>query len=367
VATIQERHGINGKPRYRVQVRLRGFPPQTATFERKTDAKEWARQTESDIKAGRYFRTNESKRHTVAQLIDHYLRVAMPRKRPSSQRSQIAQLNWWKKRLGHLLLADLTPAAIAEARDELAHSTARNRKELSPATVVRYLAALGPVLTMAVKELGWLDDTPMRKVTRPRETRGVIRFLSDDERTRLLEACKQSRDPYLYPIVVLALSTGMRRSEIMNLTWDRVDLAREIVVLGAGDTKNAEIRVVPVKGHAREVLGELRRGGASDSAFVFPAPANGTKGPKPIDIESAWRAALKRAEVKDFRFHDLRHSAASYLAMNGESPLVIAAVLGHKTLQMVKRYAHLSEAHTGAVVERMNRKLFGESKREGED
>jgi integrase len=108
----------------------------------------------------------------------------------------------------------------------------------------------------------------------------------------------------------------------------------------------------------RKALAELSGSRTSDSACVFPAPTDVDGTPKPIDIESARRLALKQADVMNSGFHDLRHSAASYLAMNGESPLVIAAVLGHKTLQMVKRYAHLSEARTSAVVERMNSVIF---------
>jgi integrase len=101
-----------------------------------------------------------------------------------------------------------------------------------------------------------------------------------------------------------------------------------------------------------------------DSPFVFPAPFRYGQEPKPIDIQNAWRVAMKRAELKDFRFHDLRHSAASYLAMNGASLAEIAAVLGHKTLAMVQRYAHLSDAHTSKVVERMNTAIFQQKEME---
>jgi len=91
--------------------------------------------------------------------------------------------------------------------------------------------------------------------------------------------------------------------------------------------------------------------------YIFPS-VNGKN--KPKNIETIWRKALKQAKVDNFRFHDLRHSAASYLAMNGASLAEIAEVLGHKTLAMVKRYAHLSEAHTASVVEKMNKKVFGD-------
>jgi len=92
--------------------------------------------------------------------------------------------------------------------------------------------------------------------------------------------------------------------------------------------------------------------------LVFPGPT----GKKPLGIHDAWKNAVKRAEIADFRFHDLRHTFASYLAVNGASLLEIAELLGHKNLNMVKRYAHLSEAHTAGVVARMNEKIFSEGR-----
>ena len=107
-------------------------------------------------------------------------------------------------------LADLTPALIVEQRDKLIRENTVKKTLRSPSTVVRYLAALSHALTIAVKEWGWLDDSPMRKVSKPREPRGRVRFLSDDERKSLLEACKVDSNLFLYTIVVIALSTGMR-------------------------------------------------------------------------------------------------------------------------------------------------------------
>ena len=328
-------------------------------FERKTDAKEWARQTEADMKAGRHFTTIEAKRHTFGQMIDRYLRDVMPHKSIRSMQVQTPQLRWWKDQLGHYLLADVTPALIAETRDELANGMTPSGTPRSPSTVVRYMGALSHCYTIAVKEWGWLNDTPMRKVTKPKEPRSRVRFLSDDERERLLAACRESRSPFLYLVVVLAISTGMRRSEIMNLTWDRVDLYRRMILLRSDDTKNSESRAVPIVGHAYDLLEELAKVRRIDTNLVFPAPVRLGKEPKPLDIQSAWMRALKAAEIENFRFHDLRHSAASYLAMSGATLAEIAEVLGHKTLQMVKRYSHLTEAHTSKVVERMNTAIFG--------
>ena len=355
MANIEKRIS-GGAASYRVKVRLKGFPAQSATFERLTDAKKWAQHTESAIREGRHFKTTEAKRHTLAELIDRYCREVLPSKK--SKIDQAQQLGWWKAEIGSFTLADVSPSLLAEYRDKLGREITIRKKPRSPASVVRYMAALSHAFTVAVKEWGWLEDSPMRKVTKPRESRGRVRFLSDDERALLLKACKESSNPYLYPVVVLALSTGMRQGEIMGLTWEVVDLNRGRAILH--ETKNGERRAVAITGHALDLLNALAKVRRIDSNLVFPAKETRTQKPqKPIDLRTPWETAMKEARLDDFRFHDLRHSAASYLAMNGASLAEIAEVLGHKTLQMVKRYAHLSEGHTARVVASMNQKIFG--------
>lgn len=353
MANIEKRISSDGVTSYRVKIRLKGFPSQSATFERLTDAKKWAQQTESAIREGRHFKTTEAKRHTLAEMIDRYCRDVLPSKK--SAKDQAQQLAWWKSEIGSYSLADVTPSLIGECRDKLGREITVRNKLRSPASVVRYMAALSHTLTIAVKEWGWLEDSPMRKVTKPKESRGRVRFLSDDERMRLLKACKESSNPYLYTVVVLALSTGMRQGEIMCLTWDVVDLNQGRAILH--ETKNGERRAVAITGHALELLKELSKVRRIDCKLLFPAKENAPQ--KPMDLRTPWETAVKRAELHDFKFHDLRHSAASYLAMNGASLAEIAEVLGHKTLQMVKRYAHLSEGHTARVVASMNDKIFG--------
>jgi len=357
MANIQKRTAKDGKASYRALVRIKGFPLQSATFERVTDAKKWVQSTESAIRENRHFKTSEAKRHTLAEMLDRYARDVLS-KTPKKEIDQLHQLNWWKAEIGSYALADVTPSLIAQYRDKLAGGLTHYKTPRTPATVNRYMAALSVAFTTAVKEWGWLDDTPMRKVTKGKEARGRVRFLSDDERVRLLKACKESSNSYLYPVVVLALSTGMRQGEIMGLTWDVVDLNRGRAILH--ETKNGERRAVAITGHALEQLKELAKVRRIDSNLLFPSKeARPQKIQKGMDLRVPWLAALKNAGIEDFKFHDLRHSAASYLAMNGASLAEIAEVLGHKTLQMVKRYAHLSEGHTARVVESMNTKIFG--------
>ncbi len=351
MATIEQRKA-GSDTTYRVKIRLKGHPPQTATFERKTDARHWAQQTETAIREGRHFKTTEAKRHTLGELVDRYLRDVLPSK-PKSEVDQKRQLLWWKQQLGHYVLADVTAVVIAEHRDKLTGSLTPQGRQRSPATANRYMAALSHALTIAVKEWGWLDDNPMRKVRKLKEPRGRLRFLTEDERPRLLEACK-AHSPALYSIVVLALSTGARQGEILNLNWRDIDLARGMIVLE--ETKNNERRAIPLQGHALELIKEMSKVKRIDTGLLFPSRKDPSK---PLNVHSIWRTTVKKAGIEDFRFHDLRHSCASYLAMNGASLAEIADVLGHKTLQMVKRYAHLSEQHTAGVVARMNKQIFG--------
>lgn len=351
MAVIQERLSSDGKKKYRALVRLKGFPPQSATFERKTDAKKWAQDTESAIRDGRYFKTAEAKKHTVTELIDRYSKSVLPTK-PKNSQNQSIHLRWWKNQIGYYFLSDITSSVISQCRDDLLDEDIRGGKKRSPATVSRYMTTMSYVMNVALKEWEWIELNPFTRVKKPKEPRGRVRFLDNEERERLLDACKASNSKDLYPIVVLAISTGMRQGEILNLKWKDIDFSRSQLVLH--ETKNNERRAVPIVGLAHKVLSELSKVRRIDTPFVFP----GKNPDQPMKIRKSWDTALANAEIKDFRFHDLRHTTASYLAMNGATLAEIAEVLGHKTLQMVKRYAHLSEAHTSSVVEKMNKKIF---------
>lgn len=366
MASIEKRENSDGTTVYRVKVRLKGYPVQTASFERLTDAKRWAASTESAIREGRHFRTAEAKRHTLGDAIDRYVRDVLPGHKPKERAKKTTNLAYWRDELGHALLADVTPPAIAAVRDKLSGEMTCRGKLRSPATVASYLLTLSAVLSVACKEWGWIEANPMNKVRKPSLPGGRVRFLSDDEREKLLSECRSSRTRELHPVVMLALSTGMRKGEIMGLYWREprkpprhrawgvVDVDGGRIVLHA--TKNGERRVVPLAGPALACVKSLSKVRRLDTDLLFPSR---TDSAEPVDLRTPWENALKRAGIEDFRFHDLRHSAASYLAMNGASLAEIAEVLGHKTLAMVKRYSHLSEAHVAGVVERMNRKIFG--------
>ncbi len=350
--TFEKRRRGDGKFSYRVKVRIDGSLSRSKTFRRLTDAKKWAQSTEAAIREGRDFPEPRARKRTVAELIECYEQTVLPQKSKSMIRNQGIQLRWWRERIGKLRLSDVTAATLVECRDELAKGKTKSGRPRSKASVNRYLAALSHSFTVAMKEWEWIATNPFERVTRYREPRDRVRYLSDDERARLLAACKSSSNRYLYTVVVLALSTGCRREEIMTLTWPNVDLERGMIVLEK--TKNKERRAVPITGPALELLRELRAECCADTPLVFPR----RDGRKPIAIRKAWDNAVKAAGIEDFRFHDLRHSCASYLAMNGATLPEIAHILGHRTYDMVKRYAHLSEQHTAKVLGKMTAQIF---------
>jgi integrase len=351
MANIEKRES-NGKASYRVKVRLKGYPIQTATFARLTDAKRWAQNTESAIREGRHFKTTKSRKYTLSELIDKYEAEILSRK-PNSTANQKHYLKWWKEQIGSYVLADVTAPLISEYRNKLVGETNKYGRAKSTSTANRFATALGHVFTVAVNEWELIEHNPVHKISKLPEPTGRTRFLSDDERKLLLESCKESENPYLYTIVVLALSTGARKNELLSLKWQDIDFSRYAITLHK--TKNSEKRSLPLKGYAQTLMEAHKDKRKVGCDYVFPSKMKC----QPIDIRTSWENAVKRSGIDDFRFHDLRHSAASYLAMGGASLPEIAEVLGHKTFQMVKRYAHLSDAHTASVVERMNAKIFG--------
>ncbi len=352
MAVIEARRGKDGISGYRVRITLKGHPRVSKTFRRKTDAKRWAQSTEAAIRERRFFPGSESEKRTPGELAERFITGKLPLRAKRDQKRLRNQLEWWVEELGEATtLASVTPASIVAARDRLAGGRNPSGRPLSPATVKRYLAMLSKVMAVATKEWFWTEENPCHRVPRPSEPRGRVRFLSDEERTRLLAACAESHEPRLLPLVLVAMATGARQGELLALRWPDVDLVRRVAVLH--ETKNQERRKIPITGPALEILKERARLRRIDTDLVFANPKGKATMPR-----YAWFKALRVAEIEDFTFHDLRHTAASYLAMSGATLAEIAEVLGHKTLAMVKRYAHLTEGHTRSVVERMTRQFL---------
>jgi integrase len=356
---------LTGAVSYRVQVRVKGRAAESETFSNRKDAKEYGASLESAIVDGRHFPSRRAKQTTFAGLIERYRENVLKDARTSNKATREQHLTWWDERFAGRTLAELTPDLVAEARDALTAETytrgkmrKKKGREIPPkeykrtgATINRYLATLSHVFTVAVKEWRLLDRNPVGDITKKKEARGRVRFLSDEERDALLAACAKSDWPALHTLVLLAISTGARRGELIRLKWDDVDLKATRVVVH--DSKNGDPRVLPLVGKALTALRELKLQGSAQSEWVFPQPS-GFPGPYE-GFDAHWYAALEAAGIKDFRFHDLRHTCASYLASQGASLLEIADVLGHRTMAMVKRYSHLAQSHKTTAIEKMAR------------
>jgi integrase len=350
MATIQKRKRSDGKYSYRAIVRVLGHPTVAKTFKRKSDATLWAQNVESDLRCGRWAPSIDSLKRTTAEAIDRYIENTLPMSGNRDSEKTKKQLLWWKSKIGGHRLSALSAAVISEWRDKLA-TDKKHGGPRAPGTVNRYLAALSTVLNIVVKEWRWLERSPMSGISRLREPSGRVRYLSDDERAALLKACQESENSILYPLVVVAIATGARRGELVGLCWENVDFERSRMTFH--ETKNGERRTIPIVGHALVVLKRLSKVRKINTDLVFPDRLGNEH-----TLRVAFYKAMDAAELTDFRFHDLRHTAASYLAMNGATTAEIAEILGHKTLQMVKRYSHLTEQHTSKVLERMNEGIF---------
>jgi integrase len=354
MGSIREFIKKDGSKSYHAEIRLRGHPVERDNFRTRSAAKKWIQDTESAIRDGRHSKVSEAKRHTVGELIDRFITQWLP-KNPKSQTKQTALLLWWKQRLGHLMLVDLTSGVIAEARDALLLETTKRKKLRSPSTVNRYLASLSRALSVAVQEWGWIDDSPMRKVSKPSEAPGRERFLSIEEKDCLLLACKQSSNSNLYPLVSLSILTAMRYSELVNLKWSDVDFNMHTITLR--ETKNGDRRVIPLTGFVETVLKQCSSYVEDAVGLIFKSQRENRSGL--VSIRSAFQRAMRIAGIKEFRWHDLRHTAASYLAMNGATQGELMAILGHRSPHMTRRYAHFSRKHLTALMERAGNNFFG--------
>jgi integrase len=277
--------------------------------------------------------------YTLSDLLTAYEQEYLPTKSPITDYQSRTYFARLRRELGSMLLTDLTPAFLRQWRDTLA-------QRHSPGTVRRYLHLLSGPLSVAVRDYEWLATHPLRKVRKPPEPASRVRFLSDEERGNLLAACQISRNPHLYTIVLLALSIGARKDQLRFLRWRDLDLAQGLIRIGT--SKRTRPRSLPLLGPILPLLQRQRLGQPPD-AWVFARH----DGRKPISFDAAFKVACKRAKVLDFKFHDLRHSCGSYLAMSGATLRDIAEVLGHRTIQMSMKYAHLTEQHTASVLQRM--------------
>src|SRR5260221_766996 len=368
MASIQKIESpLTGEISYRAQIRVRGRS-ESATFPLKAEAKEWAGKVETAIREGKHFPHAAAKRVTFDTLAKSYTENGLGDFDAKQRATRVQQVTWWSEHFKGKTVVEIASDAIKLGRDACAAETFTRGKERknkktgemvqpkrykrTPATVNRYVAALSAVLTYAINEHvpPLLTVNPVSTISRKKEPKGRTRFLSDDERTRLLDACAKSPWPPLRALLLLAITTGASRTEMTTLKWDDVNTATGRALVQK--SKNGERRTLILVGEALKALQALEAARTAKpknerSEFVFHDEQGGAM----QFFDSDWHAALDAAGLKDFRFHDLRHTTASYLAAQGRSLLEIADVLGHKTLAMVQRYAHLVVGHKHGVIE----------------
>src|SRR5262249_5670681 len=243
-------------------------------------------------------------------------------------------------------LAEITASRISEYKAQRLAAASVRRKDaageatkLSAASINRPLALLRHLLRLAHEE--WEVLTVVPRIRLEKEPEGRIRWLEPDEETRLMAACAQSRNKQLGKIVTVALESGLRKGELLELTWDRVDLSRGVIRLEL--TKSSRRREVPMRQAVYNILAGLP---GEREGRVWLAR----------DIRTAFENAVEEAKLDDFHFHDCRHHFASWFVMRGGSLQALKEILGHATLAMTMRYAHLAPDHLRSEVAKTERR-----------
>jgi integrase len=314
---------------WQARVRRKGYPDATKSFMTRQDAEKWARSIESDIDKGQFVDVSEAQRTTLGDLIERYLFEVTPLMKGASE-DTIRLKAIMRKPIARWSMTNLNAARIAAYRDE-------RLKEVGAGTVIRELAYLSAIINHGRREWGINVLNPVQMVRKPQSPPARGRVIADDEIAKLLEALEPvgRRSHWTKPAVQLALATAMRRGELLSLRWEHVNLQAQTAFLP--DTKNGESRLVPLSSVAVNVLASLPR---HISGVVLPVKA--------FTLDAAFKRGLRRASLEDVRFHDLRRTAITRMAEKLPNVIELAAVSGHKSLMVLKRYYH-PKAHDLAM------------------
>ena len=310
--------------KWQARIQRRNQPPIAKSFHSKADALRWARATESKLDLGEF--GPKPTALTLRMAIQRYLEEVTPKKKGAPQElsrgRQIARLGFTLKAMDQI-----TPQEIATLRDQRLNQVSAN-------TVRLELAFISVVYEQAGSEWGIAVANPTRQIRAPKPGRARRRRLLPEEEQALMTACEQSRAAYLPTLVILALETAARFGELVNLSWQNIDLNRQTALLI--DTKNGDDRLVPLSERAVRAISVLPK--AKDGRIFTAAYGS---------IKTAFRVALKTVRrnsggklLNDFRFHDIRHEAVSRLFEQGLNAFEVSMISGHKTIQMLQRYTH---------------------------
>lgn len=361
IKKIKNKYGIS----YQVTIRIKPYKPIYKTFsdfnnpkKAKKEAEQWASKIEYDIKHGIYKQynnpicSNRNNISTMQDLITFFQNDVAPHRYRTPEKYSV-MFNWWIDKIGSVKVKDLSSSMLSSCKHLL--STEKILKSNQKVvrgnnTINKYLMCLSAILTYAVKELELIDTNPLSKVGTLPKPDGRKRFLSIDEIQNLVSACKLHSD-FLYIFVLLALATGGRYSEILNLKIENFDFENNQVFFL--NTKNKEDRGVPISSEILVTIKNYITKNNISNYLFFNKKKN-----KLYYIRGYLQRVIKNINLKDFHIHDLRHTTASYIAMNGGSLLDIAEILGHKSLVMARRYSHLTQKHTASVLNRVTNKII---------
>jgi len=330
LSTIQKINRSKGVV-YRVLIRKKGFKSITKVFSSKRMAIQFANRVESSNEALLAFGGENKTKHSLGDVVQDYLAREYKGK---DYKKQSTRLSFWVKSIDVKPISDISISDVSEAMLRLPNG-------LSNATINRYKSALSVVFNYACRQYN-LTSNPVGLIPSKPEDNHRVRYLSTLEKNRLLQACGVAAWSKLYLLVLMAITTGARRGELLGLRWNDIDFERQTAYVKT--TKNGQPKVLPL---TNDVVNELTRFRQQDSSLIFNSEV---KSDKAFCFNKQWKKALNEAEVDNFRFHDLRHTTASYLAMSGASLLEMADVLGHKQIQMTKRYAHLCIDHKQRLI-----------------
>lgn len=307
--------------RWQAVIRVKGFPPQNKTgFATKTQARHWAEREEVAMRTGTWADRSIAEHVTLGELLARYSQDVTPRKKGhATEQLRIKFLR--RHPLSNRIVATLCSEDINR------YITERLKEGRAGSTVNRELNLLHHLFVIARKRWGVNVVNPCADMERPKNPGARNRRLNSGEEQKLLEAVRAARNPWIEPMVILAIETAMRRSELLTMRWKDIDWDGSYIQLR--DTKNGESRDVPLSPRSLDTLETLPR--TSDERII-PVTLNAWR--------CAWRRARDRSGLPDFRFHDLRHEATSRLFEAGLGVMEVASVTGHKDLRMLARYTH---------------------------
>lgn len=341
-----------------VDIRVKGYDRVCKSFkgiDQKTLKKEalaWASVVEKQMLQGSYIQENKTRPiKTVKDLVLYFKNNVAPTRYNELAIKYDCMYDWWIDKIGHIKIKELSASDIAYAKQILISEPCNTGKPRKANTINKYLMCLSAVLTFAVDELELLSYNPKRKVKCVPKPEGRKRFLSIEELAKYLDACKKDSD-IVYLFVLIALSTGGRYSEVNTLKVENIDFVNQRVYYI--DTKNHTSRGVFLENKAMNFLKKYLQENNINSGYIFM----GKRKNQLSFIRGRLYKIIKNIGLENFTIHDMRHTFASYAAMNGASLLDISELLGHKSLTMSKRYSHLTQKHTDNVVKGFVNKII---------